>query len=202
MNVTRWAVEGLARTWRTEVVGGQAVVAACAARVPVILAVWHGELLPALLHHRGDGTTLLVSGHRDGGHLARVAARWGYRLARGSSTRGGSSGLRAVVRALRAGGTVGMTPDGPRGPARMAKAGILAAAELAGAAIVPVGAAASRAWRARSWDRFMVPAPFARVSVVYGTPLRVERGRARHHEYSLRLNEALNAASARAQCLV
>lgn len=168
----RFAVDMLSWTWELEVRGG----ARYRAGEPVILAVWHGQLLPALCRHRGEPITLLVSRHADGEYLASAARSWGFETVRGSSTRGSVSGLRGLVRALRAGRIVAVTPDGPRGPARRPKAGALAAAQLTGAAIIPVGTAANRTWRLRSWDRFELPRPFARVRVAYGTPIHVGPG--------------------------
>ncbi len=137
----------------------------------VIFTGWHEQLLAPLWHRRDEDITLLVSGHQDGRLLARTAKRWGYRVVHGSSTRGGTRGLRGLIRTLQAGADVAVTPDGPRGPARVAKPGVLAAARHSGASIVPVAAHASAAWRARSWDGFVIPAPFARVRIAYGPPI-------------------------------
>ena len=192
----RFAVDALSRTWRLEVRGPPRYDG------PVILAVWHGQLLPALCRHRGDAITLLVSGHRDGEYLASAARSWGFRTVRGSSTRGSVSGLRGLVRALRAGGTVAVTPDGPRGPARVAKPGALAAAQLTGAPIIPVGTAASGTWRLRSWDEFELPHPLARVCVAYGPPIHVGAGPHGRKTATRELAAGLDRACAEAQCRV
>jgi lysophospholipid acyltransferase (LPLAT)-like uncharacterized protein len=168
------AFGGLASTWRFEVDGrGHHDLAA---RGPFVYALWHHALLPLLWWHRHRGITLLVSRHRDGELLAGPATRLGYRLARGSSTRGGASGFRALLRDLGNGRVVAVTPDGPTGPARQVKPGVLRAAAVAGVPILPVTAVASRAWHLRTWDRLLVPGPFARVCVRYGTPLLPEGG--------------------------
>jgi len=168
------AFRGLASTWRFEVDGREHHdLAACG---PFVYALWHHALLPLLWWHRHRGITLLVSRHRDGELLAGPAARLGYRLARGSSTRGGASGFRALLRDLGDGRVVAVTPDGPTGPARQVKSGVLRAAAVAGVPILPVTAVASRGWRLRTWDRLLVPGPFARVCVRYGTPLLPEGG--------------------------
>lgn len=165
----RRALGALARTWRVEVTGTEHLRSA-RARGPFVFALWHHTLLPLLWWHRAEGITLLVSRHDDGALLAGAAARLGYRLARGSSTRGGATGLRGVIRALAAGSAVAVTPDGPRGPAGVVKPGVVSAARHAGAPILPVAAGARRAWRARSWDGLTVPLPFARVRVAYTPP--------------------------------
>lgn len=168
-----WCTSLVARSWQIEVVGEDHVTAVRRSGVPVLFAVWHDQLLAPLWHRRREEITLLVSAHRDGARLAHAAQRWGYRTVFGSTTRRGADGLRRLVRALKAGHDGAITPDGPRGPARIAKDGIIAAARHAGAVVVPVAASASRGWRTRSWDRFLIPQPFARVRVVYGRPLSV-----------------------------
>lgn len=202
--VLGWTAQGLvdllAGTWRVEAVGEEHVTATRASGSPVLFTVWHGQLLVPLWHRRRQPITLLVSAHGDGRQLARAAQRWGYGVVFGSSTRGGSSGLRRLIRVLRGGGDGAVTPDGPRGPAGVAKPGVLAAARGGEASVIPVAAAATSAWRARSWDGFMIPRPFARVRVVYGAPLEVRRTddqeRARH-----RLERALADAEAEARCI-
>ena len=124
---------------------------------PVAFVFWHGQLLPLVHVHRGEGVVVLVSEHADGEYITRVIERHGFGTARGSSTRGGTRGLKGLVRAARAGRDVALTPDGPRGPARRFKPGALAVAQLAGLPVVPVAAGASATWRFRSWDAFMVP---------------------------------------------
>ncbi|UCF40854.1 MAG: lysophospholipid acyltransferase family protein [Gemmatimonadota bacterium] len=190
----------LASSWRFEVSGEQHVSRLRSAGERIIYAVWHGSLLPPLWHRRRQNITLLVSAHRDGTRLAGAARRWGYRIAFGSSTRGGSSGLRSVVRALSQGEEVAFTPDGPRGPARVAKPGAVAAAQLGEAFIVPIGAAAEPAWRASSWDTFTIPRPFSRVRLVYGEPFRVPRGSAGLEWGTAHLERTLSAAERKARC--
>jgi lysophospholipid acyltransferase (LPLAT)-like uncharacterized protein len=159
----------LARTWRVEVVGGEHLSAA-RARGAFVFALWHRTLVPLLWWHRSQEVTLLVSRHADGALVADAAEALGYRVARGSSTRGGAAALRGLLRTLGRGRAAAVTPDGPRGPAGVVKPGVVAAARRAGAPILPVTATADRAWRARSWDRLAIPRPFARVRVAYGQP--------------------------------
>jgi lysophospholipid acyltransferase (LPLAT)-like uncharacterized protein len=198
--VTRWIATLLASSWRLEVSGEQHVARLRSAGERIIYAVWHGALLPPLWHRRRQGITLLVSSHRDGTRLADAARRWGYRVAFGSNTRGGSGGLRSVVRALAKGTEVAFTPDGPRGPARVAKPGAVAAAQHGEAFIVPIGAAAEPAWRASSWDGFTVPRPFSRVRLVYGEPFRVPKGTAGLEWGTAHLEDALSTAEHEARC--
>jgi lysophospholipid acyltransferase (LPLAT)-like uncharacterized protein len=161
----------LAATWRIDVVGGEHLASTRRAGGGFVFALWHRTLLPLLWWHRRQDITLLVSRHADGELLADSAARLGYRLVRGSTTRGGTGALRAMIRALDAGETVAVTPDGPRGPARVVKPGVLAAARRGGVPILPVAAGANRVWVLGSWDRLVIPRPFARVRIAYGPPL-------------------------------
>ncbi len=187
MRLAAALVGGLAATWRYRVRGWEHVEAARRSGRPVIYILWHSRILPLLYHRRGEGMALLISRHRDGGYLAALSERWGYRVVRGSSRRGGEVGLLGLVRHLRGGGEVALTPDGPRGPAERMKPGALVAAQQAGALVIAAGARAARAWRLRSWDRFCIPKPFARVEVVYSVPFAVAPGKDG-------LREALGAA--------
>ncbi len=157
----------LARTWRYSVINEEALKRVRAEGRPFIFSLWHGHLLPLLWHHRGSNVAILISEHRDGELIARTAQWLGYNLIRGSTTRGAERALLSLVRELKSGREVAITPDGPRGPARQFAPGALIAAQRAGVAILPIAAAADRAWRLGSWDRFVIPKPFARITVAY-----------------------------------
>jgi lysophospholipid acyltransferase (LPLAT)-like uncharacterized protein len=163
------AIRLLALTWRMRMIRSDIVSELRRARRPIIFTLWHGQMLPLLWTHRGQGVAVLISEHRDGEIIARAATALGFRTVRGSTYRGPDRALAGLVRELRAGHDVAVTPDGPRGPARHFAPGALIAAQRANAPIVSVGAAATRAWRLKSWDGFMIPKPFARVTVAYDT---------------------------------
>jgi lysophospholipid acyltransferase (LPLAT)-like uncharacterized protein len=146
------------------------------ARRPHVFLLWHEALLPLLWHHRRQNIAIVVSDARDGQYLADFAATLGYRSVRGSSSRGAARALLGAVRELQAGYAVAFTPDGPLGPRRQLKPGVVAAAQRSGAVVVPLHAEADRAWRLHSWDRFMIPKPAARVRVRYGRPFEVAGG--------------------------
>ena len=162
----------LASTWRVETVNGEPLRDARRTGQRVIFALWHGELLPLLWHQRGENVAIVISDHRDGEIIARVAESLGYTTVRGSSSNGGSRALIGLVREIHGGRDGAITPDGPRGPARVFAAGASIAAQRTGAVIAPIRARASRFWRLKSWDRFLIPKPFARVTVTIG-PLTV-----------------------------
>ena len=167
-------IKAIARTWRFRSVNEDAYRAERASGRPVVLALWHGEMLPLLFYHRNRQIAVLVSEHGDGEIIARILDDFGFRLVRGSSSRGAARALIAVDRELEAGFDVGITPDGPRGPRHSVAPGALLAAHRAGVRIVPLAASASAFWQLGSWDRFMIPKPFARVTIAYGDPLPVE----------------------------
>jgi lysophospholipid acyltransferase (LPLAT)-like uncharacterized protein len=167
----------LMRTARFEVLdGGEHYTEWWGSGRPVVLVWWHGRLLTCTYHHRHRAIAPLISRNRDGDYLAGVLEkRWGYRAIRGSSSRGGAAGLRAMVRTLRAGTAVAVTPDGPRGPMQKIKPGALRAAQLAGVPLLPLSGGAERSWWAGTWDRFQIPKPFSRVRVIYGPPIFIAR---------------------------
>lgn len=142
----------------------------------VIYTLWHGRLLPLTYFHRKQDIATLISQSSDGEYIARVVERWGYTAMRGSSSRGGSGALREMVKAARAGRSMAITPDGPRGPRQKLKPGVLTLAQLTGQPMIPMSASASRAWWVDArWDRFLVPKPFSTVFVRYADPVYVPR---------------------------
>jgi lysophospholipid acyltransferase (LPLAT)-like uncharacterized protein len=178
--VAALGVRALGVTLSVRAEGLEAVRPLWRAGQPLIYAVWHGRILivPWLnaRFRRTDGARrvrVLASRSRDGELVAAFVRRFGMEVVRGSSSRGGALALRALARAVQAGQDVAVVPDGPRGPSCRAHAGIVSLAATTGAPIVPLGVAARPARRLRSWDRFMVPAPFARCAVVFGPAVRV-----------------------------
>lgn len=142
----------------------------------LILAVWHARFVMIGLSYEGRGPmSALVSRHGDARMLGEVFRRLGYDLVFGSSTRGGVAALRDALRRVRKGDSIGLAPDGPKGPRRRAKPGAILLARLTGLPIVPVTFSAAGARRLRSWDRTLVPLPFRRGVFVFGDPLRVPR---------------------------
>lgn len=172
------AVQALASSWRITLTDEDRWRVLYQAKRPHVFLLWHEALLPLLWQHRNQGIVIVVSEARDGQYLSDVAISLGYRTVRGSSTRGGARALLGAVRELRAARAVAFTPDGPRGPRRELKPGVVAAAQRGGGVIVPIHAEADRAWRLHSWDRFMIPKPFARVRISYGRPFEVAEGEA------------------------
>ena len=173
----RWAtllgpilVRMLAMTWRVVAINQQGFQERRRARQPVIFAFWHAQMLPLLWQHRGEGVAVLVSQHADGEIIARICETLGYQTVRGSTSRGGARALVEIDRLLEQGVEVAITPDGPRGPARSIAPGVVYAAQRASVPIIPIHVSASRAWRLNTWDQFVIPKPFARITIRYGDP--------------------------------
>lgn len=160
-------LQSLAASWRFSEHNRQDFDALRTARKPFLLAVWHGQLMVAVLANRHRDFAAMASTHGDADLMARMMVNWGYRFVRGSSSKGGREALLKMVEHLQAGEHFAITPDGPRGPRGVPKPGALVAAVRANVPIVTMYVEVSRAWRFRSWDRFCVPKPFARVRAIY-----------------------------------
>ncbi|MDX2103041.1 MAG: lysophospholipid acyltransferase family protein [Alphaproteobacteria bacterium] len=143
-----------------------------ATREPFILAFWHGRLtLMPFVWPRGYAMDVLISEHRDGRMIARTITHFGIGNVAGSTSNGGALGLKGLVRLLKAGRCVAITPDGPRGPRMRAANGVGALALLAKAKVVPVAFGITRRRIARSWDSLVIPLPFGRACFVFGEPI-------------------------------
>ncbi len=161
-------------TSRWSTAGEEHPRALTAQKRPFIVAFWHGRMLMLpLMWARRQPLFMLMSGHRDGRIIAGAVSYFGIGSIEGSSNTGGTAALRTMLRHLRAGACVGITPDGPNGPAMRASDGIVAVARLAGAPIVPMTYATSRRRIMASWDSFHLALPFARGLFLWGEPIAV-----------------------------
>ena len=149
---------------------------------PFILAFWHNRLLlvPSawnrfFARHRRRQGMALSSTSRDGELIAQYIGRFGIGPVRGSATRRGSVALREMATLLKRGHDVAITPDGSRGPLYEIKPGLVLLAQLTGAPVLPISFEYSRAWRLRTWDRFVIPRPFSRVTLRVGEPVHIAR---------------------------
>lgn len=171
----------------------------------IIIAFWHGRglLLPLVgleMVRAGRRLHVLVSQHQDGEMIARAIGYFGGRAVRGSSTRGGEPALLQMVSLAREGADVAITPDGPVGPAGTVHPGVIELARLTGLPIVPLSVGASRGWRLKSWDRFLVPAPFSHGRFIWGEPIWIAREaeKAMIEKKRVELKEALDRITAEA----
>ncbi len=161
-----------------------------------LVAFLHGDMLMPAVAYRDLPAAVIVSEHGDGELITQVMQRLGkHRAIRGSSSRGGSRALLQMMRG-RTDLIWAVTPDGPRGPRGSVHPGVLMLASKSGRKILPLGFAVSRAARMRSWDRFVVPLPFARVVCVGGPPLSVpaKLSRGTREEFATELQRRLQAA--------
>jgi lysophospholipid acyltransferase (LPLAT)-like uncharacterized protein len=137
-----------------------------------IYAFWHENLLLPAYHYACPDVYVLISTHADGQLIAEACRHLGFRLVRGSTTRGGVEAVRQMLRLGNA-GHLAITPDGPRGPRRQVQMGLIYLAARTGMAVVVGGMAYDRPWRMRSWDRFALPRPWSRATCVVMPPVRV-----------------------------
>lgn len=171
-----WLLRALARSWRIEYRGDDPF-RANRARCGVVAVSWHRNLLVGAGLFRDSGIHVPVSRSRDGERISAVMSRLGLGAPpRGSTSRGGSAALKAMVGLLRSGRPVALLADGPRGPERVAKAGVITLARLCGEKVHPIALAAAPSIRFRSWDRTLLPLPFARVICHFGPPFALSAG--------------------------
>ena len=166
---------------------------------------WHNRmLLMPFIWPTGRPVSMLISRHGDGLLISAIIRRFGVDTIAGSSSRGGTDALRAMLATLRAGVTIAVTPDGPRGPRMRATAGVVHAARLARAPLIPVSLATSRRKVLRSWDRFLLAWPFGNGVFVWGKPIEVspDAGETEIEAVRLALEAELNRVSAEADRLV
>lgn len=143
---------------------------------PFILALWHGRLLMMpYCWNQKKNIHMLISQHRDGQLIAQTIGHIGIQTIEGSSSKGGATALRAMLRALKAGDSIGITPDGPRGPRMRASAGIANVAKISGVPIIPCSVGTTSRKHLKSWDRFCVSFPFSKGTFVWGDPIHVPK---------------------------
>lgn len=146
---------------------------------PFVGVVWHQYFLLAIELAGARKVLFMSSRSRDGELSARLLRRMGHGVIRGSSSAGGSAALRELTRFLEKGFGAVMVPDGPRGPARVAKPGCVMAARDSGVPLLPFGCALSPSKRLRNWDRTAIPLPFSTLVLGYGDPIVVPRDASR-----------------------
>ncbi|MCW7510438.1 lysophospholipid acyltransferase family protein [Leptospira levettii] len=143
---------------------------------PYIYSIWHTNVLYSPYLHRNKNVAVLISESKDGDFINQVVHRFGNSSIRGSSSKGGSKALKAMIQHLKKGLPAAFTPDGPRGPALIVQPGIIAAAQVTQVPIVPFHYECSRQWiLEKAWDKHRVPKPFTTFVVSYGEPIYVPR---------------------------
>lgn len=162
-------------TLRYEINGKPGITAPEIASAPVIFALWHNRIftMPPIWRRTGGKdrkSVVLTSASKDGTTLATAMSMFGLGAIRGSSSRRAVAALIGMKKALREGSDVCVTPDGPKGPRYGVQPGVIKIAQATGAEIIPIHIRYGAAWRIKSWDRFVIPKPFSRVSIIFDTP--------------------------------
>jgi lysophospholipid acyltransferase (LPLAT)-like uncharacterized protein len=170
---------------------------ALSASATVLYATWHQRMMYLSRFMKPRGLWILVSQSRDGTYGAETAKWLGFRTIRGSSSRGGARALLQVSRHLKVSHPVGIFADGPRGPAREAKPGSVLMAARAGVPLLPMMYGADRCWVLNSWDRYLIPKPFARIAIHIGKPIHVPKSTRREdlEVYRRRFEDEMNTAA-------
>ena len=202
----RWTIEGddeFRQAWSE---GDGLLVAAWHSRILLIPAIW--SKIARKLPRKAHPTAMLISLSRDGEAVAKAIEHLGLEAVRGSSThkrkkkdKGGVRAIAETTRRLRAGSVVCMTPDGPRGPAEEVQQGTTLLAQRSGARIIPYALDCKPVFRLDTWDRFMIPLPFARGAMIIGTPLEIGRD-ATKEDAARQLGEAMQSVHARAAAII
>lgn len=174
--VASMIIRVLYRSMSIEMLGEERITAIWKKGEYFISPFWHEQLLLMIKCYRGPGVKILISASKDGELIARTMELFGHGTIRGSSSRGGAAALRSLVQAGKEPFDLGITPDGPRGPRRQIKEGVVHLARLTGRGVVPLAFVCSRGHRFSSWDRFLLPSPFSRGVYSFGEPIHYQRG--------------------------
>jgi lysophospholipid acyltransferase (LPLAT)-like uncharacterized protein len=165
-------------TLRVQVMGEEIALGSLADHERMIVAIWHQRFLPALAYvtkFKHFKPVVMISQSKDGELAAKLAKRLGLIPVRGSSSKGGTVALAAVLEALKKNLVAIHIVDGPRGPRGVVKPGLISMAQISAGVILPIIVTAEKAWMTRSWDRFLIPKPFSKVTIDWGQPFVVPR---------------------------
>ncbi|MBS1703868.1 MAG: lysophospholipid acyltransferase family protein [Armatimonadetes bacterium] len=152
-----------------------------------IFCGWHGKSLIFANYFRKRGYWVIISTSNDGDIQNEIFLKLGYQTIRGSTAREGVRAALQGVKKIKEGGTMAITPDGPRGPSGVVQGGVMLMAHKAGARLVPVGISAKSAFYANSWDRYMLPKPFSKARMIFGDPLTVPENASEEQVEEVRL---------------
>jgi lysophospholipid acyltransferase (LPLAT)-like uncharacterized protein len=191
--VASFIIRLLGVTWRVEWSGLENIELARRMSNQVVFAFWHGRLLVLSYSHRNRKIQVLASEHPDGDLMGKTITNLGFGHLKGSTSRGGARAIRKLSSVLKDGFDVGLTVDGPRGPRGVVQQGAVEISRLTGSAIVPITNTAKPRMLFKSWDRFQLPLPFARIAISYGQPFVVPNncGRKEREELRMKLQDEL-----------
>ncbi len=164
----------LSKTWHISIEDPERLIRSFAAcNGPHIATFWHRYLLSMVSIFRGYPVAIPVSEHKDGEYIAHLIERYGMNSIRGSTTRGSLRLLRKLIDHLKAGGNCALTPDGPRGPNMSVQPGFALLSRKTGTPVSPIAVAIDRGWTLNSWDRLVIPKPFANIQIVIGRTVNI-----------------------------
>ena len=143
---------------------------------PVIIAVWHGHLLSIVHDLRKEHVHAVAGTHKDADLISEIASRWGWNMIRGSSKEKGNIAYKKMIASLKMPGSIlFITPDGPTGPRRIPKPGIIRAAQATNAIIIPTSVHSTKNWKFNNWDTFYLEKPFGKIYIEYGEPITYDK---------------------------
>ena len=142
----------------------------------VILCVWHSRLLSVVHDLKNEKVSALAGTHKDADIISKIAAFWGWNMIRGSSKERGDTAYRKIFKLLKKKQRIlFITPDGPTGPPKVPKLGIIRASQKTNTKIIPIGVHSTRNWGFTNWDTFFLEKPFGKVFIEYGSPIQFEK---------------------------
>ena len=161
----------------------------------VIISTWHSDLLSVFYNLKDFNVHALAGTHNDAELISQVALKWGWKMIRGSSKEDGSIAYKGILKTLRTPGSiVFITPDGPTGPPKIPKPGIIRAAQTTQAAIIPTSVFATRRWGFKNWDTFYLEKPFGKIFINYGDPIYIDK-KLNHEEVENLFKIGMNESS-------
>ena len=142
----------------------------------IIFAVWHGHLLSIVHDLRQMKVNALAGTHKDADLISQIATNWGWNMIRGSSKEKGAEAYKSMLRLLNnsAKSLLFITPDGPSGPPKIPKRGVIRLAQKSQTAIIPIRVEYSKRWEFKNWDTFFLAKPFGKILIDYGEPIYFE----------------------------
>ncbi len=171
-----------------------------------IYSFWHDQLLMCPLTWQSNSSIkVLISKHRDGDIIARLISNLGFEAIRGSThktnkikNKGGLLSARKMIKSLKNGISIGISPDGPKGPRHKVSEGILSISRLSKSVILPVGIGFKKKWVLNTWDKFIIPKPFNEITVVWGDPISAITNEKNNHQFKIKLESKMNNLTAQA----
>ena len=171
-----------------------------------IYSFWHDQLLMCPLTWQSNSNIkVLISKHRDGDIIAQLISNLGFEAIRGSThktnkikNKGGLLSARKMIKSLKNGISIGISPDGPKGPRHKVSEGILSISRLSKSVILPVGIGFKKKWVLNTWDKFIIPKPFNEITVIWGDPIPAITNEKNNHKFRTKLESKMNNLTAQA----